>query len=80
MTGERSNVQKQIRDMQKKAFYTHHAWHSLNLAIVNSCSITPMQNCISQIKGNTIWIKSSPNRKSCSKQCITKGIQEGATQ
>lgn len=60
MAGERSGVQQKIREIQSKALYAHCAGHSLNLAIVNSCSVTPIQNCISQIKGITIWIKSSP--------------------
>ena len=51
MAGENSCVQKQIRDMQKKALYTHCAGHSLNLAIVSSCFITPIHNCMSQIIG-----------------------------
>ena len=80
MAGERSGVKKKIWDMQKKALYTHCAGHSLNLAIVNSCSITPIQNRISQIKGITIWIKSSPKREELLKTAYHKGIQEGATQ
>ena len=63
MAGERSGVQKKIRDMQKKALYPHCAGHSLNLAIVNSCSIIPVHNCINQIKGITIWIKVSPKQE-----------------
>ena len=63
MAGERSGVQKKIQDMQMKALYTHCAGHSLNLAIVNSCSITPMHNCINRIKGIAIWIKLSPKQE-----------------
>ena len=54
MVGERSGIQQKIREILSKALYTHCVGHSLNLAIVNSCSITPIQNCISQIKGITI--------------------------
>ena len=63
----------------KKALYTHCAGHSLNLAIVNSCSITPIQNCISQIKGITMWFKSSPKWEELLKAVYHKGIQEGIT-
>jgi len=37
MSGQKSGVQKLIRDQQPKALYTHCAGHSLNLAIVTSC-------------------------------------------
>ena len=60
MSGEKLGVQKQIRDRQPKAVYTHCAGHSLNLVIVSSCSVPPVQNCIDQIKSLTLWIKSSP--------------------
>ena len=80
MAGERSGVQKKIREIQSKALYTHCAGHSLNLAIINSCSVSPIQNCISQVKGITIWIKSSPKREELLKAVYHKGIQCGAVQ
>ena len=79
MAGERSGVQKRIREIQSKALYTHCAGHSLNLAIVNSCSVTPIQNCIAQIKGITIWIKYSPKREELLKAVYQKGMQSGAS-
>ena len=42
MSAQKSGVQKLIRDQQPKAMYTHCAGHSLNLAIVTSCSILPI--------------------------------------
>ena len=76
MAGYRSGVQQQkIREIQSKALYTHCAGHSLNLAIVNFCSVTPIQNCISQIKGITIWIKSSPKQEELLKAVYNKGKQ-----
>ena len=36
MSGEKSGVQKQLRDIQPKTLYTHCAGHSFNLAIVSS--------------------------------------------
>ena len=77
MAGERSGVQQKI---QSKALCTHCTGHSLNLAIVNSCSVIPIQNCISQVKGITIWIKSSPNREELLKVVYHKGIQHRAVQ
>jgi len=74
----RSGVQKRIREIQSKALYTHCAGHSLNLAIVNSCSVTAIDNCIAQIKGITIWIKSSPKREEPLKAVYHKGVQIGA--
>ena len=63
MSGEKSGVQKRIRDRQPKALYTHCAGHTLNLAIVKSCSIPPIANCIEHIKSLTLWIKASANEK-----------------
>ena len=60
MSGEKSGVQKRIWERQPKAVYTHCAGHSLNLVIVSSCSVSPVQNCIYQINSWTLWIKSSP--------------------
>ena len=37
----------------------HCAGHSLNLAIIKSCSIPPIRNCVDQVKEFTIWIKYS---------------------
>ena len=77
MRGQKSGVQKQIRDLQLKALYTHCAGHSLNLVIVSSCTIPSVRNCISQIKSLTIWIKSSPKRERFLKSIVQKGIQQG---
>ena len=79
MSGEKSGVQKQIRDRQLKAVYTHCAGHSLNLAIVSSCSVPPVQNCIDQIKSLTLWIKFSPKREGLLKAVYQRGVQNGST-
>ena len=39
MSGVKAGVQAKIQEKQPKALYTHCAGHSLNLAILNSCSI-----------------------------------------
>ncbi len=39
MSGEKSGVQKKIREKQPKAIYTHCAGHSFNLAISSSCTL-----------------------------------------
>ena len=62
MSGERAGVQARIRENQPKALYTHYAGHSLNLAIINSCSIVPIKNCIDQIKSFTLLVKKSDKR------------------
>ena len=51
--------------------------HSLNLAVLNSCSFLPVRNCIDQIKGFTIWIKFSANREGLLKAFIAKRSQVG---
>ena len=80
MSGEKSGVQKRIRDIQPKALYTHCAGHSFNLAIVNSCSIPPVRNCIDEIKNLTRWIEHSPKREGLLKAVYQKGVQAGTTQ
>lgn len=77
MSREKSGVQKQIRDKQPKAMYTHCAGHTLNLAIVTSCSVPPVRNCIAQIKNLTHWLKASPKREGFLKVIVRKGIQSG---
>ena len=77
MSGQKSGVQKQIRDRQPKAMYTHCAGHTLNLAIVTSCSVLPVRNGITQIKNLTHWLKASPKREGFLKAIVQKGIQTG---
>ena len=77
MKGEKSGVQKQIRDLQPKAVYTHCAGHSLNLSIVTACSIPLVSNCIEQIKSFTLWIKYSAKREGLLKAVCDRDIQSG---
>ena len=77
MSGERAGVQKIIRDREPKAIYTHCAGHSLNLAIVSSCSVAPIRNCIDQIKSFTLWIKYSAKRESLLRAVVEKEAQSG---
>ena len=75
MAGARSGVQKLIRDTEPKAVYTHCAGHSLNLVVMKSCSITPIRNCIDNIKSFTLWIKYSPKREGLLKKICSSGSQ-----
>ncbi len=77
MSGVKAGVQAIIQERQPKALYTHCAGHSLNLAILNSCSIPSIRNCIDQIKGFTVWIRYSPNREGLLKAIISKRSQVG---
>ena len=77
MSGVKAGVQAKIQEKQPKALYTHCAGHSLNLAILNSCSIPPIRNCIDQIKGFTVWVKYSPKREGLLKAIISKRSQVG---
>ena len=77
MSGNKSGVQKRIKDRQPKAIYTHCASHSLSLSIVSCCSVLSVRNCISQIKSITIWIKLSPKRNGFLKAILQKDIQSG---
>ena len=80
MSGEKSGVQKRIRDIQPKALYTHCAGHLFNLEIVNSCSIPPIRNCLDVIKNVTRWIKHSPKREGLLKAVYQKNVQQGSNQ
>ena len=74
MSGEKSGVQKRIRDIQPKA-YTHCAGHSLNLAIVSACIVFSVRNAIDHIKTLTLWIKASPKRAALLKVVYQNTIQ-----
>ena len=56
MSGVKSGVQARIREKQPKAIHTHCASHSFNLAVLSSCSIPSIRNCINQIKSLTIFV------------------------
>ena len=80
MSGEKSGVQRLIRNKQPKAVYTHCAGHSFNLAIIRSCSVPTISNCIEQIRSLTIWIKMSPKREGLLKALFLRDVQSGSTQ
>ena len=69
----RAGVQANICIKQPKALYTHCAGHSLNLAILNSCSVPPIRNCIDHIKSITLWIKYSAKRKGVLREIFSQG-------
>ena len=59
MSGERAGVQALIKERLTNAIYMHSAGHSLNLAIMKSCSIPPIRNFVEKKKEFTIWIQYS---------------------
>ena len=71
MSGAKSGVQARIREQQPMALYTHCAGHSFNLAILNSCSIPCIRNCIDQIKSLTLFVKHSPKREGLLKVIVS---------
>ena len=75
ISGEKSGVQKRIRDIQPKALYTHCAGHSLNLAIVSACTVLSVRNAIDSIKGFTLCIKASLKR-----EALLKAVYQGTIQ
>lgn len=75
MSGEKSGVQKRIKDIQPKALYTHCAGHSLNLAIVSACMVLSVRNAIDHNKSLTLWIKASPKREALLKVVYQNTIQ-----
>ena len=80
MSGEKSGVQRLLQNKQPKAIHTHCAGHSLNLAIISSCSVPAISNYIERVKSLTLWIKSSPKRESLLKSIYQRGVQSGTTQ
>ena len=75
MRGAKAGVQAQIRERQPMALYTHCAGHSLNLAILSSCSIPCISNCIDQIKSLTLFVKHSPKREGLLKAIVSKNTE-----
>lgn len=75
MAGERSGVQKRIRDIQPKAVYTHCAGHSLNLAVVSPCTIPTIRSCIDNVKAMTLWVTYSPKREGLLKKVYHSGTE-----
>ena len=63
MSGIKNGVQAKLKEIQPKAVYTHCTGHALNLAIVSSCSVASVRNCIDAIKSFTIWVKYSTKRE-----------------
>ena len=49
MSGKLNGAQAHIRDTIPTALYVHCAAHSLNLAVSNSCDISPIRNCMGTI-------------------------------
>ena len=78
-SGENSGVQKRILDKQPKALYTHCSGHSLNLVITQACTEPAIRNCISVMKGLTIFIKSSPKCGGLLKEICTQQQQVGTS-
>ena len=79
MSGEKSGVQRRILNKQPKALYTHRSGHSLNLVVVQGCSEPSIRNCISVIKGLTLWIKASPKREGLLKKIYSRQQQDGTS-
>ena len=71
MSGVKAGVQARILEKQSKAIYTHCVGHSLNLVILNSCSISSIRNCIDEIKAFTCWIKASDKRAGLLKAVVS---------
>ena len=73
MSGEKSGVQKRIREKQPKALYTHCAGHSLNLVMVSSCFVLSVRNAIDHV------IKASAKREGLLKAIYQTGIQSASS-
>ena len=67
----KAGVQARILEKQPKAICTHCACHSLNFAILNSCSIPSIRNCIDKIKAFAGWIKASDKRSGLLKAFVS---------
>ncbi len=80
MSGEITGVQARIKEKQPKALYTHCAGHSFNLAILDSCTVPPIRNCVDIIKAFTLWVKHSAKREGLLKKIIEKRSQIGTKQ
>ena len=57
MSGVKAGVQARILEKQSKAIYSHCAGHSLNLAILNSCSIHQSEIALTKSKLLLVGLK-----------------------
>ena len=53
VSGHKAGVQKVIRDIEAKEISTYCAGYSLNLGVLSSCGVTPIRNCIDEIRSFT---------------------------
>ena len=75
MSGAKAGVQARIRERQPMALYTHCAGHSLNLAIISSCSIPCISDCIDQIKSLTLFVKHIAKQEGLLKAIVSKNTE-----
>jgi len=61
--GHKSGVQKQIRDKQPKALYTHCASHSLNPVVITSCSVQAVRIALPKLKVKPIGVRYLQNER-----------------
>ncbi len=54
--------------------------HSFNLAMLDSCTVPPIRNCVDIIKAFTLWVKHSAKREGLLKKIIEKRSQIGTKQ
>lgn len=83
MTGEKSGVAKQIKDIQPKALFTHCFTHALNLAVGDCIKASRlMKNALGTAYEVTKLVKKSPKRDAKLKELknnIDKNSDEGST-
>jgi len=72
MSGQFNGVQSHIRTLYPLAVYVHCCSHSLNLAVSDACTVTPIRNCMGTLGNICTVFASSAKRRDALKQSIDK--------
>lgn len=62
MSGHLNGVQAFIRQTVPKALYVHCSAHSLNLALLHSCKLPSIRNCLGTVSAVCAFVRASPQR------------------
>lgn len=62
MSGHLNGVQAIIRETVPRALYVHCSAHSLNLALLHSCKLPSIRNCLGTVSSICTYVRASPQR------------------
>lgn len=62
MSGHLNGVQAFVRQIVPRALYVHCSAHSLNLALLHSCKLPSIRNCLGTVSAVCAFVRASPQR------------------